>query len=168
MLSSHRKQLTLFVNTTVAIPIEAIRSEFNPVQYNLIPAHVTLCREDEIEPIQETIKRIQAISLEKPIQIKFKKVARFSNGKGVFMPCAEAYSAFTSLRKTVLGQDMLQKEQLPHITLMHPRNSTCTDEIFTQIKTKKLPTTLAFSKISLIEQKNGGVWKVLDEFELIK
>ena len=108
-----------------------------------------------------------SISLENPIQIRFKEVARFSNGKGVFMPCMEEYSAFTSLRKAVLGQDILQKEQVPHITLMHPRNSTCTDEIFTQIKTKALPTTLAFSKISLIEQKNGGVWKVLEEFELI-
>lgn len=138
------------------------------MQYSLIPAHVTLCREDEIEPIAETIKRIRAISLEKPIQIQFDNVARFSSGKGVFMPCAKNYEAFTSLRKAVLGRAILQKEQLPHITLMHPRNATRTDEIFDQIKTKKLPHVLAFHTISLIEQKNGGIWKILDEFNLMK
>ena len=165
MLARHRKQLTLFVNPKDAVQIEAIRAEYNSVQYELIPAHVTLCREDEIEPIAETIKRIQSISLEKPIEIAFKKVERFSNGKGVFMPCVEEYLAFTNLRRAVLGQSILQKHQEPHITLMHPRNSTCTDALFTQIAAKTLPTKLTFSTISLIEQKNGGVWKILQEFE---
>ena len=48
---------------------------------------------------------------------------------------------------------------------MHPRNSTCTDNIFGQIEKVGLPTKLKFKKISLIEQKDGGQWKILQEFE---
>jgi hypothetical protein len=66
-----------------------------------------------------------------------------------------------------LGQIKLTKEQFLHITLIHPRNSTCTDAIFEQIKELKFPTVLEFGKISLIEQRNGGKWNVLQEFNIV-
>ena len=50
---------------------------------------------------------------------------------------------------------------------MHPRNSVCTDEIFRQIQQIEFPKTLAFSKISLIEQQDGNKWQVIEEFNLI-
>jgi len=48
---------------------------------------------------------------------------------------------------------------------MHPRNSTCTDQIFDTIKQISLPQRLLFTKISLIEQKIGKKWHILSEFE---
>ncbi len=165
---SYRKQLTLFINPLEATGIENIRAAFNPKQYELIPAHVTLCREDEIEPIEATIKRLQSISIQKPLCVEFKKAQRFADGKGVLLPSVENYQEFTALRKVVLGQSELKKEQIPHLTLMHPRNATCTDAIFQKIQSSQLPVSLTFSKISLIEQKNGGKWRVLEEFEMVK
>ncbi|MBX2845852.1 MAG: 2'-5' RNA ligase family protein [Saprospiraceae bacterium] len=162
-----RRQLTLFINEPNGI-IEKIRATFNPIQYQLIPAHVTLCREDEIEPIETTISRIKSISLKKPIRIEFGNAERFADGKGLYISSFGENTEFKALRKLVLGQAELQKEQIPHITLMHPRNSTCTDDIFETIKTYDLPTELKFGKISLIEQSNGGKWKVLQQFEIVK
>jgi len=49
-----RKQITIFLDETEAIPIEAIRKRFNPRQYKLIKSHITLCREDEIEDLALT------------------------------------------------------------------------------------------------------------------
>ena len=162
-----RRQLTLFINEQNTT-IEKIRCAFNPIQYNLIPAHVTLCREDEIEPIEGTIARIQAIALEESILINFGAVKRFANKKGVYISSAGNNMAFQQLRKLVLGQAALEKQQIPHITLMHPRNSTCTNQIFEKIKNYKLPAQLEFGKISLIEQENGDKWKLLQEFEFVK
>lgn len=162
-----RRQLTLFIDDPNG-NVEKIRAEFNPIQYNLIPAHVTLCREDEIEPIEKTIVRLESIVLEKPIRIKFGKVLRFSNGKGVFLSSRGDNKEFRELRKLILAQNELKKEQDPHITLMHPRNSTCTDEKFKRIESSKLPTELELGKVSLIEQKDGGKWDVLQEFNLVK
>ena len=54
----------------------------------------------------------------------------------------------------------------PHITLMHPRNSTCTDDIFQQISKVILPAVITFEKISLIEQIGQEPWKIIQEFDL--
>ena len=160
-----RRQLTLFINQPDG-NIERIRSKYNHVQFNLIPAHVTLCREDEIEPIEKTIERLESISMNAPIHIDFGKVERFSSGKGAFIPPVGENKEFTQLRQLVLGQTDLIKKQIPHITLMHPRNSTCDSEIFRHIQKYELPAKLEFRKISLIEQINGGKWNVLQEFDI--
>ncbi|WP_299335937.1 2'-5' RNA ligase family protein [uncultured Psychroserpens sp.] len=162
-----RRQLTLFINEPNG-SIEKIRAKFNPRQYHLIPAHVTLCREDEIEPIEKTIQRIKSISLEKAIRIEFGKAERFADGKGVYISSIGSNNEFKALRKLVLGQTELKKEQVPHITLMHPRNATCTNDIFESIGNYDLPTELSFGKISLIEQINSGKWNMLEEFGIVK
>jgi 2'-5' RNA ligase len=163
-----RRQLTLFIpdgNET----IEKIRATFNPIQYNLIPAHVTLCREHEINPVEKAIENIRFITRDKPIRIAFNPPERFDNGRGVFIPAKKENTDFHELRKTVLkGLVEFPLEYLPHITLMHPRNSTCTGTIFEQIKRYELPTELIFDTISLIEQHNGGRWVIIEQFPLVR
>jgi|GEM_PF-3988953 len=44
-----RRHLILFVPAGITASIEALRRFVDPVQHSLIPAHVTLCREDELE-----------------------------------------------------------------------------------------------------------------------
>jgi 2'-5' RNA ligase len=58
------------------------------------------------------------------------------------------------------------RNPVPHITLMHPRNSTCTDEIFEELKKLKFALTMKFDRISLIEQVNNGKWKILENFNI--
>ena len=166
-MNETRKQLTLFIEESNE-NIEKIRAEFNPEQFDLIPAHVTLCREDEIEPVKKIIDRIKSINLKKPIRIEFKGAERFADGNGVLIPAKTENSEFIELRETILGRNKNLKEQFPHITLMHPRNSKCNDEIFEEILNRDLPTELEFKKISLIEQNNGGKWKILTEFNIVR
>jgi 2'-5' RNA ligase len=162
-----RRQLTLFISGQTEI-IEALREEFNPIQFRLIPAHVTLCREDELEALDTIIKNIKAINLDKPVKITFGDAERFADGKGVLIPAKGENKDFIELRKAVLkGLKEIPGKQQPHITLMHPGNSTCTDTIFNHIKKYKLPTELSFDTISLIEQINGGIWNVIQEFKII-
>ena len=163
-----RRQLTLFAEPGDAGTIEQIRQKFNPAQFELIKAHVTLCRQNEIENLEKVLSNLLALAKAQPaIAIEFGKVTRFDNGKGLFLPGANSNEAFVALRRKVLHglTDNLVNHE-PHITLMHPRNSTCTDEIFGQIEKLNLPTRLLFKRISLIEQENGGQWKILQEFDL--
>ncbi len=162
-----RRQLTLFIAGRNEA-IEKIRAEFNPEQYGLISAHVTLCREDEIEPVEKVIENIKSISWGKPVRLEFNPAERFKNGKGVFILAKRDNQDFYELRKAVLnGLNEFPGKPLPHITLMHPRNSTCTDIIFERIKKYKLPSELIFDKISLIEQRNGGKWIIIEEFPIM-
>ena len=163
-----RRQLTLFPAEPNGV-IEKIWAAFNPVQYQLIAAHVTLCREDEIEPIESVLKNIRSIQLDHSIKIQFNSIERFDNGKGVLMTAGNNNADFYELRKTVLKGIMQSPgEHLPHITLMHPRNAVCTDAIFTQIKNFKLPGVLRFDTISLIEQRNRERWKTIEQFSIVK
>ena len=160
-----RHQLTLFLSSSEAVTIEKLRQQYSPVQSQLINCHVTLCREDEIEKMEKVLANLNNLSQPK-IVIEFGAVTRFDNGKGLLMPALKNV-AFQNLRKHILrGIIDEPREQEPHITLMHPRNSTCTDAIFSQVEKITVPTKFTFKTISLIEQKDGGPWKVLQEFEL--
>lgn len=161
-----RRQLTLFITQEDSEIIEKTRKAYNPAQHKLIKAHVTLCREDELldwNIIQYNLKQIKL----KSISISFSSIIRFSENKGVMILSNKNTVAFDNLRKVVLKNTIEKpRKQEPHITLMHPRNSNCTDAIFEIIKQHSFPSTIIFRTISLIEQQNGGVWKTLKTFKL--
>lgn len=168
MVNALRRQLTLFVDEKDAENIEKVRHSFNIQQSKLIKSHVTLCKEDEIVNLEQIITHLTELQL-KTISIDFDKVIRFEGGKGVLIPAKGNNNEFHKLRKFVLqGLNNKPRKHEPHITLMHPRNSTCTDAIFKRITREILPTRLEFKKISLIEQKEGGEWEILKDFDLEK
>ena len=148
-----RQQLTLFLKDKQEI-IEQIRATYNPRQHNLIAAHFTLGREDEIENIESILDNVRAIRFKNPIKIELEHVERFSDSKGVWIPIKFPNPDFDSLRIAILGK--ASHSPLAHIPLMHPRNSICTDDIFKEIDTYILPKTLCFDEITPIEQKNVG------------
>ena len=167
-MSHQRRQLTLFVDEKQSAAIERIRQKLNPLQYGLIKAHVTLCREDEIEPIENVLHNLTNQILPK-IVICFGGVIRFSDGNGVLLPANDNLHSYRTLRSKILhGIIETPRNHEPHITLMHPRNSTCTDDIFQQISKVILPAVITFEKISLIEQIDQGPWKIIQEFDLKK
>jgi len=158
-----RIQLTLFVDEGERAGIEMVRRKYNPVQHGLIGAHVTLCREDELKDLERIMKNLRELRLE-PVVIGFDKVVRFSEGKGVLLPAADD-RMFQQLRQRVLrGVIDVPRRHEPHITLMHPRNSECSDQMFSEILGMQLPQNLVFRDVSLIEQESGGPWKVLERF----
>lgn len=162
-----RRQLTLFLDEGDAGNIEKIRADFNPRQSALIKSHVTLCREDEIENLGKVMGNLANLQYA-PIAIDFGPPKRFAEGKGVLMPATGSLRAFDALRKGILlGTTDDPKKHEPHITLVHPRNSTCTDAVFREIARMDLPGRLTFRKISLIEQEDDRPWRVLGEFHLL-
>ncbi|SJZ63188.1 2'-5' RNA ligase family protein [Sediminibacterium ginsengisoli] len=160
-----RIQLTLFAEPEETLLIEKVRKAFNPVQFALIRAHVTLCREDMLLQKDMVLKHLSHTA-HPFITIRFGKPARFAEGRGLFLPATED-TQFQLLRSHIL-QDISCPviAQEPHITLIHPRNATCTDAIFEEVCRMKLPEQLTFKRVSLIEQINGKEWKPLREFPL--
>lgn len=160
-----RHQLTLFVQPQDATVIEAIRRQYNPAQQQLIASHVTLCREDELEPLDVIIAHLQQLRFD-PITIQFGVVKRFDNGKGVMLPAIGENKAFYQLRQAVLAPiNTSPRWYEPHLTLMHPRNAACTDAIFEAIQAANLPQQLTFTSVTLIQQCNSGKWQTLQQFK---
>lgn len=156
-----RQQLTLFVPPADVVEIETIRGRYNPVQRALIDCHVTLCREDELVELDRVLQNLRAHRLP-AITIGFGNMIRSAGGKGVLLPAATGQEEFQQLREKVLeGIVVAPRRQEAHITLMHPRNSACTDAIFEAIRAYVLPQQITFDTISLIEQVAGGPWRVV-------
>jgi 2'-5' RNA ligase len=167
-MNNKRIQLTLFIPEQDAIAFEKVRKAHNPEQYKLIHAHITLCREDELDLIDHVILNLEKLQFE-CFPIDFGKVERFSQGKGVLLPAIGDNEVFQKLRSTVLKGIIDQpRKHEPHITLMHPRNATCTDKLFESIQKNSFPQQIIFDEICLIEQEIGKKWEILKTYKLNK
>lgn len=164
MMTDNRKQLTLFLDQQEVADIEKVRTLFNHEQAALINCHITLCREDEIECIDQVIANIQGIN-NKTLTLEVGNPTLFNNGKGVYLPIIDNSSSYSVLRKMILSGIIAEPRiQEPHITLIHPSNGTCNDQIFLEIQQFIFPKMIHLKEIALIEQRNGGQWKVLRQF----
>ncbi len=165
-MTQTRKQLTLFLDEKEAQAIEALREKYNPAQYQLIASHITLCREDEIADLPRVWQNVEKLHLPS-FTLELGKAERFYEGKGVFIPVRDPRQEFKGLRARILRHlPTPPREHSPHITLMHPRNSTCTDQIFEEIRAIALPNSVSLTYISLIEQEMGNVWQTLESYSL--
>lgn len=166
MASSTRVQLSLFVPEPIRSQIDAIRESLDPVQHRLIGAHVTLCREEDIDLIGlETLKRKLQDADMPTVTLRFGPAERFHE-HGILLPCVEGQEVFQSLRQIVLGPDHSSRRQTPHLTLAHPRNPKAPGNDLALAATLSVGLTICFDVISLIEQTNHQPWKILDQYRL--
>ncbi len=153
-----RRQATLFLDLPL---IESIRQEFNPRQAELISAHVTLCREDEVEDWVALEERMR--DLPSAVTLEFGFPVR--DGDLVYLPGIDKDGSFRSLRKYLLNSDRV-RDHKPHVTLIHPRNGKCTDNIWETLRSRIEPFTYTFHELSFILQQDGGVWQTARTFPL--
>ncbi|WP_425509545.1 2'-5' RNA ligase family protein [Xanthomonas maliensis] len=160
-----RRQLTLFVQEPGKSRLDALRSSLDPVQASLISAHVTLCREDEIEKLDPAavFSKVESWA-QGALRLAF-GVPRAFNGHGVLLPCVHGSDEFHRLRQWLL-EDQGTREHAAHLTLAHPRNPKAQGN--TAIALAGLPSALEFPfpVVSLIEQHGSAPWRVLQEANL--
>jgi 2'-5' RNA ligase superfamily len=160
-----RKQLSMYVPSPDGIQLELVREALDPVQAGLIPAHVTLCREDEIDQLSTSeIEATLRSSALRPVTLCFGRPVIFQ-GHGVLLPCVAGEQAFHQLRTHVLGTTAIRRHA-PHITLAHPRNPPSSKSSLADAM--GLPDNLSytFAKIAYIEQIGAAPWRVLQGFTL--
>ncbi|MFZ6770032.1 2'-5' RNA ligase family protein [Undibacterium sp. Di26W] len=166
-MATTRQQLSMFVPALVpalaAVELERVRSIVDPVQSSLIPAHITLCREDEISDFPPIRQRLQHLVLP-PITLTF-GVAEVFSGHGLILHCIEGEPAFLQLREYILASSNI-KTQRPHLTLAHPRNPKAPGNSLAATACLPNPLQISFTSICLIEQEGSGPWRVLERYAL--
>lgn len=150
-----RRQASLYL--TSALPIDTLRRCYNPEQARLIPPHVTLCREDEVSDWEVFRERVRA---QGPIELTLEFGVPLRENDFVFVPITGGAEKFHQLRRALLMDE--PRNSTPHLTIIHPRNGTCTDEIFADILSRVSPFQYTFHEVHLIEQLDGGVWNLVD------
>lgn len=160
-----RRQLSLYVPHAVRAGVEAVRSVVDPIQQQLIPAHVTLCREHELSDLSATElrHRLHADGC-LPLRLSFGPPERF-DGHGMLLPGIDGEQDFHALRDQILGGEA-SRDQRAHITLAHPRNPRAAGNALANTSELPAPLTIRFDVVRLIEQIDRNPWTVLDTFEL--
>jgi 2'-5' RNA ligase len=153
----------MYAPENAAKAIEEVRKTVDPIQSRLIPAHITLCREDELEDNSKLHDRLSNIPF-KPLTLRFGKPEIFS-GHGLLLNCIEGADDFRLLREYLLDSKSI-RNQTPHITLAHPRNPKSSGNLLSA--TANLPDiiTINCSTIYLIEQEASEPWRILARYEL--
>lgn len=150
----NRRQASLYL---ADVPqLESMRANYNPAQFQLILAHVTLCREDEVEDWDILRERLESLC---PFEITLGFDAPVRNDDFVFLPVGEGLQSFHEFRKALLTHE--PRVQNPHVTIIHPRNGICTDQIFEEISQCIFPFQRTFRDVMLIEQIDGGIWHII-------
>ncbi len=139
--------------------IEAIRRIVDPAQSRLIPAHVTLCREDELTGIGIPDLRARIGQAQRgPITLQFGPPERFGE-HGILLPCIGGTAEFQSLREVVLAAPHV-RPHAPHLTLAHPRNPRAPGNELENVAAVRDGLSVTFDAVHLIEQVDAAAWVV--------
>jgi 2'-5' RNA ligase len=163
LMPGTRRQLSMYVPQNAARDIEAVRKIVDPIQSRLIPAHVTLCREDELDALASIRSRLRSIPFE-PLTLRFGRPQAFA-GHGLLLECVEGEQRFRALRQYLLASSRV-RDQKPHITLAHPRNPRSNGNSLSSTSTLPAIIEVTFPDIYLIEQEGGSPWQLLEKYEL--
>lgn len=157
-----RRQATLYLPLPFSDCVESLRSQFNRDQFQLIRAHVTLCREDEVSDWGELASRLLDLGTIE-VGLEFGMPIRENNL--VYLPAVGSTDSFDSLRQTILSSSLsMPRKHRPHMTLIHPRNGLCTDSVFEEITARSEPFSVNFRCVTIIEQVDTERWQELATF----
>lgn len=153
-----RLQLSLYVAEPAARELDALRALLDPLQHALIPTHVTLARDGDIDTRPGDFFECVASLREAALRLRFGPAEAFHE-HGILLRCVEGAERFQALRVRLLGPAALPLA--PHITLAHPRNPRAPGNSLA-VARERLPASLElrFDSLNLIEQRDGGPWCV--------
>lgn len=153
----------MYLPQEAARDIEAVRKVVDPIQSSLIPAHVTLCRDDELGDLASVRARLRSVPFA-PLTLRFGEPQAFS-GHGWLLPCIAGEDQFRALREYLLASSQIRHQE-PHITLAHPRNPRSQGNSSSNISTLPEASEVTFPSIHLIEQEGNEPWQALETYAL--
>ncbi|MBT9489619.1 MAG: 2'-5' RNA ligase family protein [Rubrivivax sp.] len=141
-------------------PLEVLRQRLDPAQAALIPAHVTLCREDELSAldVDALVTRIHTWP-HGTLTLAFGAPQRFQ-GHGVLLPGVQGDDAFQRLRQWLLA-DPAARVHHAHLTLAHPRNPRAPGNTDAALAGVPTALRLGFAQVALVQQAGAEPWQVL-------
>lgn len=156
-----RQQLSLFLPQNEREKVDRIRSKVDPKQFALIPAHLTLCRDDELiffSTIEQRLLELAPFHL----QMTFGPPEVLSDGCVLLRP-VEGQEAYQEIRRQLLGSTASIHNA--HITLLHPRHAEDAHYNLQEIRESLSDLVVQFQAISHITKKGDEPWRVQAIYE---
>ncbi|KFN43064.1 2'-5' RNA ligase family protein [Arenimonas oryziterrae] len=158
-----RLQLSLYLSPSQSAAVEALRAVLDPVQHRLIPAHVTLCREDELAALDLAALGAKFADADlPPLTLHFGRPEAFHE-HGILLPCIDGEADFHQRRERILATSPV-RHQAAHITLAHPRNPKAAGNHLDRALQLPQELCFTFTSVCLIRQQGASPWQVLETF----
>ncbi len=155
-----RRQLTLFLPPGQRAIVEPVRQRLDPTQHAIIQAHVTLCRDEELDSWQLISQRLASLG-QISITLQFGEPHVLPDGCVLLRPTHGA-EEFQQLRQSILGPS--SSVHGAHITLLHPRNAAGRNYNLDEIASALAGLTATFRTVSLIQQCGAGSWLLQQDY----
>ena len=155
-----RRQLTLLLPSEQRTAVDLVRRRLDPKQHAVIPAHVTLCRDDELGPweaIRQRLERLTPVAL----AMRFGEPQVLPDGC-ILLRATHGMEAYQALRHAILGK--AARDHGAHITLLHPRNAPTAESDWTTIAQGVSGLAVVFRTVSLVEQQGDAPWRVQRDY----
>lgn len=160
-----RDQLTLFVEPPERGPLDELRARLDPVQHDLIAAHVTLCREDELAGLSDELIAQRLMNWRGgELRLTFGRAEVFQ-GHGILLPCVNGANQFHELRQQILDRRDVRHAE-PHLTLAHPRNPRAAGNDLAVGDLSPAGLLLTFTRVTRIRQHGQQRWQRLSNWQL--
>lgn len=155
-----RRQLSLLVPEAQRAVIEPIRRRLDPIQHALIPAHVTLCRDNELPDLRILAQRLENLTAFS-FTMTFSAPAELPDGCVLMRPTS-GLEEYQELRRAILGPEAARHDA--HLTLLHPRNATGAIPNLTAIGREVSGLSVTFKTIALIVQRGCDPWDIKRQY----
>ena len=155
-----RRQISLILPEAQRSLVEPIRQKFDPIQHALIPAHVTLCRDDELPDLQQLMQRLERLE---PflITMEFGQPQELPDGCVLLRPTT-GIEQFQALRLLILGTTA--RAYWAHLTLLHPRNASGIPLNLAEVGRELAGLVVTFNTVTLVEQYGCEPWQVKNAY----
>ena len=160
--AARRRQVSLFVPHGARAVLDDVRARADPVQHGLIPAHVTLVRDEDVADWGVVRGRLAGLAdLDLRLVVTGLELEHWG---GAYLRLDDPDGAFAACRANLLGdQPGRDRIQTPHVTLMHPRNRATFGMDPAELRGVVFPEELRFGRATFIEQFGGGPWRIVEE-----
>lgn len=135
-----RRQLTLIVAPDQHAALDRVRQRLDPKQYAIVPAHVTLCRDEELVPWPEIHRRLERL-VPFSIRMPFGEPRRLADGC-ILLRLTDGMEPYQELRNSILGAPA--PHHGPHLTLLHPRNAAAVESDLGRLAQELAGTVVTF------------------------
>jgi mutator protein MutT len=160
-----RRHVLFLLTGEVAVRLQALRSEWDPVMAARIPPHVSLVYPEETVDEPLLLDRVTRAAAETaPFVISLADLESSDTG-GVWFPVSDPSDGWATLRSTILAPPFRPLPVEPHATVVHPRTSDRGKEATTELAGTRIDGSVHLGEMLFTETSKKGM-HTLDRFPL--
>jgi len=162
-----RHHLTVVVpDGPIRAPIEALRTQWDPVMAAGVPAHVSVVYPEEITDEVLLLERATAATVGlRSFPLDIRGVVSAEESRGVFLGVTDRTGVLADLKARLVAPPFVSSGYPLHVTIVHPRTSDRGPQAFAALASDPISGSVTVTELAWTETSSAGM-RVLRRFPL--